>query len=136
MAIKPPVIKAVVNRNSGKRFDVATANPYLITYAMKNRDEFLYIYEDDRVEHESTLEAPIGPPPPIPQDEPAEISVQAGPGEIVEQKPAEAPTQFTEDELKKMKIVELKELAMSYDLVAEGDRTTLIELIMAAQNQG
>lgn len=48
------VIKAIVNRASGSRFEGRDLTPFLMEYAKNNRDEFSMIYQGDVVDETPT----------------------------------------------------------------------------------
>ena len=110
MPIANPKIVAVISRKNGVRFGKDEVSPYLIDYALHNREDFLIVYEDEKQE-----------PTPVIEEKKVKDVFDSSP-------------RFTREELSRMNKANLQELANSFNLVYEGEtKEVLIDLLLKAQ---
>jgi hypothetical protein len=95
----PTNIKAVIHRLSGKRIDRAELTPFVLEFALNNRDDFNLVYLGDAVEPASVQVLPVALKPAIPA--------------------------FSEAELKRLTKGALLDLCVGLGISIEGDPTNL-----------
>lgn len=103
----PTDIKAAIHRKTGRRMEGATLTPFVLEYALNNRDVFRFVYTDE-----------------------SEPGVLADPG-----KQGESPTVFQEKTLSRMNKGALLDICASRGIETEGDLECgdLVKLILDSQ---